>query len=216
VVTHSAAERQALSEALDAVGPDAPTLCEGWTARDMAAHVVVREGRPDATVGLIAPAGSFLSRRLDRIQSGIAAGDYAALVDRFRSGPPKLSPFALPGMDAATNLGEFFIHTEDVRRAQPGWEPRDLPAARQDALWKQVSGMGRMFLRKSPTAVEIRTPDGRQARVAPRKAGPDVVTLIGEPGELAMFLFGRQAHARVVLDGPAEAVATLRGMNLGL
>ncbi|MFE3703838.1 maleylpyruvate isomerase family mycothiol-dependent enzyme, partial [Nocardia tengchongensis] len=41
-------ERQALVEAMAAAGPDAPTLCGEWTARDLAAHLVVRERRPDA------------------------------------------------------------------------------------------------------------------------------------------------------------------------
>ena len=39
-------ERRALCDTLDAVGADAPTMCEGWDAHDLAAHLVVRERDP--------------------------------------------------------------------------------------------------------------------------------------------------------------------------
>ncbi|WP_346995752.1 maleylpyruvate isomerase N-terminal domain-containing protein, partial [Dietzia sp. SLG310A2-38A2] len=39
-------ERSALVETMRAAGPEAPTLCAGWTTRDLAAHLVVREARP--------------------------------------------------------------------------------------------------------------------------------------------------------------------------
>src|SRR4051812_36111592 len=45
-------ERTALRDTLRATGPDAPTLCEGWTARDLAAHVVVREHAPIGALGI--------------------------------------------------------------------------------------------------------------------------------------------------------------------
>jgi uncharacterized protein (TIGR03083 family) len=35
-------ERQALCDTLTELGPDAPTLCEGWTTADLAAHLMVR------------------------------------------------------------------------------------------------------------------------------------------------------------------------------
>ena len=36
-------ERAQLAQALLDVAPDAPTLCEGWQARHLAAHIVLRE-----------------------------------------------------------------------------------------------------------------------------------------------------------------------------
>ena len=48
-------ERYALCDTFEAVGPDAPTLCTPWRTRDLAAHLVIREGRPDAAVGLLVP-----------------------------------------------------------------------------------------------------------------------------------------------------------------
>jgi hypothetical protein len=43
-----------------------------------------------------------------------------------------------------------------------------------------------------------------------------VVTVTGEPGELTLFLFGRQDVARVKLDGDKEAVAQAHDATLGL
>ncbi len=37
-MSHAADERQVLADALLEAGPEASTLCEGWTAHDLAAH----------------------------------------------------------------------------------------------------------------------------------------------------------------------------------
>ena len=53
-------ERAAICDLFDELGPDQPTLCEGWTTRDLAAHLVTRERRPDAAVGiLVKPVSGF-------------------------------------------------------------------------------------------------------------------------------------------------------------
>ncbi len=49
------AERAALADLMLEVGPDSPTLCGDWTTRDLAAHLVLRERRPEAA-GLVVPA----------------------------------------------------------------------------------------------------------------------------------------------------------------
>src|SRR5437763_933578 len=51
-MTAAQRERAALVETMRTVGPNAPTLCGDWTTRDLAAHLVVREGRLDATAGV--------------------------------------------------------------------------------------------------------------------------------------------------------------------
>src|SRR4051794_21442907 len=131
-------ERQALCDTLQSAGPDAPTLDEGWSARDLAAHLVLRETRPDASVGIVVAPLSGWTRR---VQSGIAHEPWPRLVDRLRSGPPRWSPSALPGVDERLNLLEFVVHHEDVRRAVPGWQPRALSAELQDALWARLHGI---------------------------------------------------------------------------
>jgi hypothetical protein len=47
------------------------------------------------------------------------------------------------------------------------------------------------------------------------RGGP-AVTVSGEPGELLLFLFGRQAHARVELTGPEEITARMRTARYGI
>ncbi|WP_433548111.1 TIGR03085 family metal-binding protein [Streptomyces sp. CA-294286] len=208
--THAKRERLLLADLLEAAGPDAPTLCEGWNTRDLAAHTVVRERRPDAAAGLLlAP----LKNRLDRVQSEFAAKPYDELVRLIRTGPPRRSPYSLKQVDEAANTVEFYIHAEDVRRAQPQWTPRDLDPVFADALWTRVEKTARVLGRKSPVGLVLRRPDGQTA-VAHR--GTPVVTVTGDPGELVLFAFGRQEAARVELDGDKEAVARLHEAKLGI
>ena len=123
-MTYSRDERRALCALLDETGPGAPTLCEGWTTLDLAAHLVLRERRPDAGAGML---GGPLAGYTARVQRKIAERTpYDQLVQAVREGPPRLSMFGLPGMDERANLVEYFVHHEDVRRAAPGWEPRVL------------------------------------------------------------------------------------------
>jgi uncharacterized protein (TIGR03085 family) len=203
--THAKRERLLLADLLEASGPAAPTLCEGWLTRDLAAHVVVRERRVDAAGGiLIKP----LATRLERVQGEFAAKPYEELIQLIRTGPPRFSPYALKQIDEAANAVEFYVHAEDVRRAQPQWTPRKLDPVFADALWSRLERSARLLGRKSPVGLVLRRPDGRTA-VARR--GTPVVTVTGEPGELTMFAFGRQDTADVQLDGDQDAIAELHG-----
>ena len=93
-------ERAALVEILRALGPDAPTLCEGWTTRDLVAHLVVRERRPDALPGLVfGPLASYTARVQNRLA---ASTKWEDLVELFASGPPVLSLFKVLDPAAST------------------------------------------------------------------------------------------------------------------
>ncbi|GAA3172481.1 MULTISPECIES: TIGR03085 family metal-binding protein [Streptomyces] len=208
--THAKRERLLLADLLESVGPDAPTLCEGWRTRDLAAHVVVRERRADAAGGLLFKP---LAARLERVQAEFTAKPYEELLGLIRSGPPRMSPFALKQIDEASNTVEFYVHTEDVRRAQPDWSARELDPIFADALWSRLEKMAKLLGRKSPVGLVLRRPDGRTA-VAQR--GAPVVTVVGEPGELTLFTFGRQRAAKVELEGDPEAVAGARQAALGI
>ena len=48
-------ERNTLCDLFVELGSEAPTLCEGWSTADLAAHLVVRERRPDSGPGLVWP-----------------------------------------------------------------------------------------------------------------------------------------------------------------
>jgi uncharacterized protein (TIGR03085 family) len=219
-VTYSRDERLALAALLDQTGPDAPTLCAGWQTRDLAAHVVLRERRPDAGVGMI---GGPLAGYTARVQRQyLDRYSYPELIELFKAGPPRLSPFAIGGFDETVNTVEYFVHHEDVRRAAEGWTERDLPAGLADALWKRLKG-SRLFLRSAPTGIVFARADGTGlATTAPantpvagttttivaKNATPSV-TVSGTPAELTLWSMGRVTAARVELDGPDEAVARL-------
>ena len=202
-------ERSALSELFEEVGPDAPTLCGGWLTRDLAAHLVVRERRPDAAAGiLIGPLAGYT----ERVQKGYAAKPWRELVELVRTGPPTLSPFSLPGVDEAANGTEFFVHHEDVRRGGPGWEPRPADPKRDEAVWRNVAKVARLNYRRSPVGVELRRPDGAAITA---KRGPSTVTLTGEPGELLLHAFGREA-VRLEFEGEQRAIAVVNGLSRGI
>ncbi len=203
-------ERAALSELFEQVGPDAPTLCEGWTARDLAAHVVIREGRPDALPGIVL---SPLSGWTARVQRGAAARDWPAIIDRIRTGPPAWSPMRPRRVDEAANTVEMFVHHEDVRRAQPDWAPRALPAATQDELWRRLPRVATMSLRKVRLGLVLVRRDTGERLVA--HTGAPTADLTGEPAELLLYLSGRGDHAVVDVTGEPAAVAALAATALG-
>ncbi|MBT2445486.1 TIGR03085 family protein [Streptomyces sp. ISL-36] len=209
--THAKRERLLLADLLEAAGPDAPTLCEGWRTRDLAAHVVVRERRPDAAAGTLVPA---LKARLDRVQAEFTEKPYEELIQLIRTGPPRMSPFTIKQVDEGANIVEFYVHAEDVRRAQPDWSPRELDPVFSDALWTRLEKGARLLGRKAPVGLVLRRPNGQTA-VAHR--GTPVVTVSGEPGELTMFVFGRQDAAKVELDGEQDAIDRLhQAKQLGI
>src|ERR1700712_2723673 len=120
----SAHERAGIVATFRSVGPDAPTLCEGWTTKDLAAHLVLRERRLDATAGIsFKPLANYTAKVQGQIAQNTPWGE---LLDQIASGPPLYSPFKL--LDPLVNATEMFVHHEDVRRAQPDWTPRELEA----------------------------------------------------------------------------------------
>ncbi|MGW0546489.1 TIGR03085 family metal-binding protein [Streptomyces altiplanensis] len=208
--THAKRERLLLADLLEATGPDAPTLCGDWKTRDLAAHVVVRERRADAAGGIML---GPLKARLERVQAEFAAKPYEELIQLIRTGPPRMSLYALKQIDEAANTVEFYVHAEDVRRAQPDWTPRELDAVFANALWSRIEKTARVLGRKAPVGMVLRRPDGQTA-VAHR--GTPVVTVTGEPGELVLFAFGRQDVARVELEGDKDAITRLQDARLGI
>lgn len=210
--TLAQAERAALCDLFDEVGPDAPTLCAGWTTRDLAAHLVIRERRADASIGIVAKP---LAGWTERVQAGEAKREWTDLVGRVRGGAPWYSAFSIGKVDEMANGAEYFIHHEDVRRAAEGWEPRALSDRDERFLWAVVSKRGSAFFKSAPVGVTLRTPDGREAVAKAGEPGRTVV-ITGLPSELALFAFGRKEHARVEFSGEPEAIDALRGASLGI
>ena len=201
-------ERAALVTTMRGVGPEQPTLCGDWTTRDLAAHLVIRERRLDAAPGIMVPKFAGYT---ERVQNQVAAeNDWNVLLDQIASGPPLLSPFKL--LDPFVNVAEMFIHHEDGRRAVSGWEPRELDAATTSSLARQVSLMSRMTMSKTPARVTLKTPDGTTLTTVGK--GP-AVTVTGEPGELLMFISGRD-QAKLTFTGDDAAVSAVRDGERGL
>jgi uncharacterized protein (TIGR03085 family) len=206
-------ERLALCALLSQLGPAKPTLCEGWLTADLAAHLILRERRPDAGAGII---GGPMARYTRKVQAGIAARTpYPDMIDLIRSGPPRLSLMGIPGADEKVNAVEFFVHHEDVRRAQPDWQPRDLDPGFSEVLWRRL-GMARLLLRKAPVGVELvrsdAPQDGGRVRIT-AKAKTPVVTVTGPAAELTLWAMGRTSAAAIRLDGSDPDVAALKAAS---
>ena len=207
-MTAAQRERAALVSTMREAGPDAPTLCGDWTTRDLAAHLVVRERRLDATPGIMVPALAGYTEKVQRRTA--AASEYDELLDKVASGPPMYSPFKV--LDPVANMGEMYIHHEDVRRAQPDWEPRPLADATIKALTRSLPVMARLTMAKAPARVTLRTPQGRDVATV-GKGRPVVIT--GELQELLLFISGRDA-VRLDFDGDPAAVDAVRANRRGL
>jgi len=205
----SRTERRALADTLETTDPEAPTLCEGWTARDLAAHVVVRERRPDSAIGLLVPQ---LRGYGESVRRAYAAKPYEQLIALIRSGPPPLSPLAIPAIDRLANGVELFVHHEDVRRGAGDTTPRALSDEAEAELWRHLR-RAKLLLRRAPCGVVLRRPDG--AMITARSDDP-VVTVTGRPSELTLFAFGRQAAADVAYDGDPQAIERLRRASFAL
>ncbi|WP_430779900.1 TIGR03085 family metal-binding protein [Actinoplanes sp. G11-F43] len=201
-------ERDLLADLLLREGPDAPTLCEGWTTRDLAAHIVVRERRPDSAIGMLVKP---LAGHGERVRLARAALPYPELIAQLRH-PPAWSPVSNPLVEPFTNTMEFYVHHEDVRRGAGPWEPRVLGAEFEAALWSNVKLVARASLRRLGVTAEIEATGLTAVR---NGAGPRV-RVTGDAGELAMFFFGRQRATRVTVDGDPAVAERLRTARLGI
>lgn len=197
-------ERLRLVDTMSSAGPDAPTLCGEWTVRDLAAHLVVRERRPDASVGILLPP---LAGYTQSVQNGVAARPFDELLDDVRSGPPIWSPFKV--LDPVANLGEMFVHHEDVRRGDGVATPRDLDPRLEKALWGLGGLMGRKAYRSAPVTVVWESPEFGTRSFGSRSRR---VILRGPASELALHAFGRDAVA-LDFDGDEADVAAVKALD---
>lgn len=203
-------ERQSLCEAMIRVGPNAPTLCEGWTAQDLAVHLVVRERHLLAAAGILLN-GPF-ARILHDTSDRVGRRPFDDLVRTVRQGPP----LWMRPADRYVNLVEYFVHHEDVRRAngETAARPAGDTVELQDALWAMLRVSARLATRSlGPVGLTVVRTGG--ASIIARRGTPSA-TLSGDPGELTLFLTGRGDAAHVELAGPSEAVDAVRAATFGL
>ena len=218
-MTFAKSERVELCDLLETVGPEAPTLCNGWDTHDLAAHLWIRETDPVGVTGMLArPLSGLLDRRMADTRQ---RWEFGELVDRIRNGPARFSVFAFPGVDEPANTTEFFVHHEDVRRAgaQP-LAPRLLDGEVEDWMWRRLKLLGRAFFRRVTTGVVLERAGTASGAGEPDTiravSGTPIVTLVGRPSELLLFAHGRGQVADVDLVGEPESVELLRNADLSV
>jgi uncharacterized protein (TIGR03085 family) len=206
-------ERLALCDLFEELGPDAPTLLGGWTAKDLAAHLVLRERDLVAGPCLVLPASfqEFAERRRAKLAK---QREFSWLVARIRSGPPA-GFFRVGWVRSFPNLNEYFVHHEDLRRANHLGARDSLTPAMEETLWRNVRLASHYLSRRlQDVGLEIRWA-GTDRRMVVRDAETTAL-LSGRPGELLIYVFGRQAAAQVEVTGPANAVEAVRRTHFGM
>jgi uncharacterized protein (TIGR03085 family) len=203
-----AIERAQLCDLFLELGPDAPTLCEGWATVDLAAHLVIREHDP--RTGLAILAGDRFAKLERSLMDKAKARGYETLVASIRRGPP-LGPFKIPGLRTLINLNEYFVHHEDVRRPN-GFAPRTDRPDLDAALWSFLKRGARLQLRKVDARVTLDAPGFGAVH---NGSGP-AVSLRGAPGEITLYLNGRRTAAEVAVEGEPAAIDALAKAKLGV
>ncbi|WP_333619983.1 TIGR03085 family metal-binding protein [Dietzia sp.] len=204
--------RNNLTDLMLAVGPDAPTLCEGWRARDLAAHLVVRERRPDSLPGILL---ERFAAHTEKVQNEQARTPFTKLIDLIRSGPPKWSPMSFGPIDQATNLMEYAIHAEDIRRANEIADLPEMPAQVDDDVWNSLPMFARMTLRSLRVGVIAQCVGRPDATLRATHKGQSVARLVGAPRSVALAVGGRGFDG-VKLEGPPDALSAVRQAFPGL
>ncbi|WP_067438462.1 TIGR03085 family metal-binding protein [Nocardioides jensenii] len=202
------AERNRLCDLALDVGAGAPTLSGEWTVKDLVVHMLVRE-RTLASPGILVPA---LGGLVDRATQRLGRREFTDLVEDLRR--PRLTWAALPVVDRLLNTAEYFVHHEDIRRAQPSWTARDLTRAEQASLWRVVSTTGRGLVR--PAGVPVLVRDAATGREVTLRRGSDPVLVVGPTSELLLMLFGRARVTGLEYGGPEERVRRFRAASLGI
>lgn len=213
----AASERRELCELLAAAGPDAPTLCEGWDAHDLACHLLIRESCSLAALGILVPGLAARTRQaMARLRS---RHDFDELVALIRRGPRRRSPWRTTRLATWADSLEFFVHHEDLRRAGRGRvRPRVLSRDQDDWLWSTAIWLASRRLRRPGCGVLLqRVVDGRPGReFAAVVTGRQPVTVRGEAQELVLWLTGRGRVAELEFVGEEARVRPLKQARLGM
>jgi uncharacterized protein (TIGR03085 family) len=217
-------ERRALAETLRHADPDGPTLSGQWTAAQLAAPLVLRERSAVELLGRLPNKRmqQLAGREIDKL---VAEQPYAQIVAAVDTGPswrdarlplPTAPIWALPPVREKANLIEYLVHHEDVRRAAPGWAPRELPDDLVAEVWHRLPVSIRLTMRRVPIGVALAWPEHGEVRTPRAKRHGAKVTVSGEPVELMLFAFGRRTVADVQLDGAPDDVAAVARAPVGL
>ena len=202
-------EREKLAQLMLDLGPDAPTLCEEWTTKDLAAHLFVREKRTHMAGGYLVPALKSLT---DAEEAKVKERPYEHVVQAWAAGPP----LHIKPLDRFVNVSENFIHHEDVRRGgqtAESVEPREFSRDVETKLMAAVKMMGKMSLSSSEVPVVLTPPNHPAVTIGGKRGvsdhGDRVVRVMGDPGELLLWVTGRDV-VRVDIQGEATDIAKVK------
>ena len=213
VMTWHEIERAQLAQALLDVAPDAPTLCEGWQARHLAAHVVLRERSPMVGAGIAVPA---LSARAEAAIARLA--DQA--VDRGRLPGPggagrrqarALAP-GLLGRGVRERRRVLRAHRGRPARSRPGPGPRARRRSSSTRCGRTCRAPPPDGCARSPSASCSSATTASGTTCATPKADYGTVVVRGDAGEIVLYLLGRGAAADVRVEGQADDVATIEAV----
>ena len=193
-----------------AVGPEAPTLAGEWTTRDLAAHLVVRERRPDAGPGIVS---SFLRDYSEKVRIAERDRPWTELVERVRRvrrcgtrcASRRSTSSSTPSSSSSTTRTSAGRRT-DGRRAT-------LDPQLEHALASSIKRAGGMLTRKATVGVTMNADGVDPVRL---HKGAPAVTISGPIGECVLYLYGRKDVAGVTFDGPDDAVASIAETPFGL
>ena len=196
-MTFAKRQRAAILDLMTDVGPFAPTRCGGWQVQDLAAHLYIREHRPAALPGIGVDRFAGLTERIQREE--LHSRGFTGLVEALRRPGWIMRP-----LDKLVNTSEFFIHHEDVLRANG--RSQTLTPAEQQELWP----MAKVLARKAQAGAQLRvvlrrTDTGDEV---PMGSGDRTVHVSGLPSELLLHLSGRDAD--VDITGEPESVDAWR------
>ena len=201
-------ERRHLVQLMRDLGPDAPTLCEGWTAKDLAAHIAIRERRPDAAIGIMAKA---VAKHTKNVMETYSNKPWKELLHLVEEGAPIWNPLGLPNLDSVVNLFEMFVHHEDVRRAVPDWKQRSLHTELDAALWKRMASSGKLMWRRAKVGIVLDNGTSQIVVKSSPKNGSTVM-ISGSTADLVLLTYGRTA-VTVTYSGDAADVAIAKSTN---
>lgn len=201
-------ERRHLVQLMRDLGPTAPTLCAGWTTADLAAHIAIRERRPDAALGIVAP---FVASHTKSVMAKYSNKPWKELLHLVEEGAPLWNPLGLPNLDNAANLFEMFVHHEDVRRAIPEWKPRALHPELETALWERMAKNGKLMWRRAKVGIVL---DNGSSQIVVKKspAGTGTVMISGTTADLVLLTYGRN-EIDVTYSGDENEVAVAKTTN---
>jgi len=199
-------ERSGIAETLLKVGPDSATLCSGWTSFDLLIHLILREKRPDAAFGENIP---FLKDKSQKLKAAIIAKGFEQAVEDFAKGPKLPSFFALPGVDAVANAFEFIVHHEDLLRAQPDYQIREIPSQQLETLWKWFTKSAPLYFRKAKMGLVLESELGTYTI----KTGKECLTLKGSVIDLILYAFGRKSVTNIEFSGDSELIELFKSLS---